>query len=127
MIIKCVLVDFRHGILNYRKPKSQAFWLKGPIPIFNSFFCPTHDVSVTKSCCCSLPNTSNTSFPETIKKVCFATYIVGISCIKMQYLNSVMSPQQLMTAHLFCQLVSVCGQTRKGSYNVELTCDFCPC
>ena len=42
MIIKCVLVGFRHGNLNYRKPKSQAFCLKGPIPIFSSFFGATH-------------------------------------------------------------------------------------
>jgi len=36
-LVKCVLVDFRHGAPNYRKtpyienPKNQALWIKGPI------------------------------------------------------------------------------------------------
>jgi hypothetical protein len=44
----------------------------------------------------SLPNTSNTCFPVTVKSVYnIATYNVDISCIKMQRLNIVMSQQQL--------------------------------
>jgi hypothetical protein len=80
MIFKCVLVDFRHDVLDHRKSKCQAFWIKGPIPILMHFLPSTHDVSVTRSCCSLLPNTSNTYFLEIMEKACVILPFISLMC-----------------------------------------------